>query len=43
MMEDRRELIQFLVEAKQNAYAAGVNYVDPKTPDSHESHYRDIH
>ena len=39
MIENRRELVQFLVEAKQNTYAAGKNFVDPRDPASHELCY----
>ena len=39
MIENRRELVQFIVEAKQNTYAAGRNFVDPRDPETHELSY----
>ncbi|HUX50841.1 MAG TPA: DUF5680 domain-containing protein [Spirochaetia bacterium] len=41
MIENRRELIRFIVEAKQNTYASGKNVVEPRTPETHEYRFSD--
>lgn len=40
MIQDRKEFVTFLVEAKTNTYAANANYVEPARPGTRELVYR---